>query len=213
MYIWISSWCAFSLYFLTPQFIVLWIHQEGLLPSYVFIALVINFYIIIFNSIMGIYKDADGIFWEDRYRGIITGVVNLGLNLFFAVFLGKYGDGFVLFGIVMSTTLSILSISIPWSIRVTFKRYFCRSPQKYVLFLVKMSTVFFMILTAGILLSERIGISEGKKGIYNLLFRVLVCLVFPNLIMFIAYRKTEQFKRCRVFIDEYIRSSILKKNQ
>lgn len=202
MYIWLSIWCAFVLYFMTPEFIVLWIRKRGILPSYVLVAIVINFYFVIFNSILGIYKEAAGIFWEDRYRGIISGVINLTLNIIFALTLKKYGDYYVLLGIVISTTISMLLVSIPWSIGITFKEFFCTSPKGFCLFLLKMTSVFVILLGMGIFISNFIGLATGRKGVVNLIIRGCICMVLPNLFMAIVFRRDEQFIKSFHFVKQ-----------
>lgn len=53
------------------------------------------------------YKDAAGIWHEDRFRPLVTEVVNLALNVIMVQFWGVYG-------ILLSTVISMLLIGMPW---------------------------------------------------------------------------------------------------
>lgn len=63
-----------------------------------------------------VYKDAGGIWHEDRFRPLLSGITNLGLNLLTVKFLGLYG-------IVLSTIISMVIISDRGSHRIFFKLF------------------------------------------------------------------------------------------
>ena len=64
-----------------------------------------------------VYKDAGGIWHQDRFRPLISGVLNLGFNLFTVKFIGLYG-------IVLSTIVSMAIVSAPWITTNIFKLIF-----------------------------------------------------------------------------------------
>lgn len=65
------------------------------------------FWIYEYIMMASVYKDAGGIWHEDRFRPLLSGITNLGLNLLTVRFLGLYG-------IVLSTIVSMTIISAPW---------------------------------------------------------------------------------------------------
>ncbi len=65
------------------------------------------FYIYEINQLLNMYKDAGGIWHEDRFRPLVTAITNLSLNLIMVQFWGIYG-------IILSTVLSMLLVGMPW---------------------------------------------------------------------------------------------------
>ena len=83
--------------------------------------IVICFCIYYFTSatlrLFNMYKDAAGIWTYDKYRPMVAAGANLTLNLLTVRFLGIYG-------IILSTVVAQLVISIPWILRNLFKYVF-----------------------------------------------------------------------------------------
>ncbi len=51
----------------------------------------VYFFIVEVNTLLNAYKDAAGIWHEDRFRPLVTAIVNLCLNLIMVQFWGIYG--------------------------------------------------------------------------------------------------------------------------
>lgn len=73
------------------DFIIFWLGKEAMLPFTVIIVLVINFYIQIMKRTCGVFKNAAGIFYEDRYVPIIEAVINLISSIAFVKVFGLAG--------------------------------------------------------------------------------------------------------------------------
>ena len=95
------------------------------------------------SMIWATYKDAGGIWHEDRFRPLIGATVNLILNIFFVkvVEIGIYG-------ILLSTIVSYVCISMPWLINNLFKIMFKRNCREYVLETIK--HIFWTAISCGI---------------------------------------------------------------
>ena len=106
MFNWIIGWCFYCFIFLIEPFIYIWIGRQSILPNFVLMLMALNFYLSVNNSILGVYKAALGIWWEDRFRCLIGGVVNLILNIGIVNLLIKYGEEYALVGIILSTIIS-----------------------------------------------------------------------------------------------------------
>ena len=115
---WLVGWCTICLICLYQPFMYLWTGKELLFPFYIVIEFGVYFYIYQIRKIPVTYKDAAGIWWEDRFRPYICMVVNLGLNILLAQVIG-------ILGILISTVIS-LCISIPWVNYTIFKYIFHR---------------------------------------------------------------------------------------
>lgn len=130
-----------------------------------------------------IFKNAQGLWREDRFRSISEGIFNLCLNLIMVQFMGIYG-------IILSTIIAMLIISVPWETKVLFKYYFDRSPKQYYLTLIAKTVITVVVGTVTYLLC-----SLYKGGLVaTLLVRAIICIVVPNVIFISIYHKSENFE-------------------
>jgi O-antigen/teichoic acid export membrane protein len=99
------------------DFIVLWVGVDNRLPFYIVILCGIYFYAMRLGDVTAVYRQAAGLWWEDKYRPIVESVANLSLNI---VLVKYWGIG----GVLVSTIVSILFINIPWATAILFDKYF-----------------------------------------------------------------------------------------
>lgn len=128
---WITAFCVSCFSGLFQPFMKLWMGKELLLPYPLVILLCVYFWVYEYIMMASVYKDAGGIWHEDRFRPLLSGLVNLSLNLLTVKLLGLYG-------IVLSTIISMVIISAPWITSNIFKLIFKKSAKKY------MNCMFFM---------------------------------------------------------------------
>lgn len=185
--LWIVGWCAVCLLCLYQPFIRIWAGADLLLPFSVVILIVIYFVLFQGRKAIILYKDAAGIWWEDRFRPFVMAGTNLISNLIMVQFIG-------IWGIVISTILSLL-VSIPWETYTVFKYVFKRSPKEYVLSLVQ----FLVVLTVACAVT--LGVCQVvSEGIAAILIRGCICVVVPNVIFFLAFRKREEFADAKALL-------------
>ena len=89
----------------------------------VVVCFVIYFYVCEVNQLLNTYKDAGGIWHEDRFRPLVTAIANLGMNLVMVQFWGLYG-------IILSTVLSMLLVGMPWLFHNLFTTMFEKKNMK-----------------------------------------------------------------------------------
>jgi hypothetical protein len=58
-----------------------WVGEELQMPFSAVVCLVISYFIYEINQLLNMYKDAGGIWHEDRFRPLVTAIANLSLNL------------------------------------------------------------------------------------------------------------------------------------
>ena len=177
---WLVSWCAVCLLCLYQPFMRLWAGQDLMLPFSVVVLIVIYFVAYQGRRIVTTYKDAAGLWWEDRFRPFVMAGTNLVSNLIMVQFIG-------IWGIVLSTILS-LCISIPWETYTVFKYVFKRSSKEYYLSLLK----FILVLIVACVVT--LGICQiASDGVIAILVRGCICIVVPNVIFFLAFHKRDEF--------------------
>lgn len=184
---WLVSFCSVSLLCLYQPFMKLWVHEENMLDMAVVLLLVIYFYIYQIRRVVLTYKDAGGIWWEDRYRPYISMAVNLVGNYVMVQIIGIYG-------VILSTIFSML-ISIPLENYTVFKYIFHRSLRKFYL-----KNLVYVLLAAALCIVTYAICSFAPDGFSGLLLRGAVCLTVPNCIIILLFCRTEEFKHARKLI-------------
>lgn len=180
--LWVIGIATSFLLALYQPFMNIWVHQENMLDnSYAFV-LCLYFYIYEVPMIWATYKDAGGIWHEDRFRPLCVTIVNLGLNLLTVRFWGLYG-------VILSTVVSYLLVGMPWMLHNIFKCLFHRSPVEYVLKIVYI--VFISMIACA--LPYYISIQVHASGIAALVIRFLIVLVIGNGVFFLGYLPLKEF--------------------
>lgn len=175
------SCCCFAC--LYQPFMELWVGKDNMLGYSYVILFCIYFYIRVINTLLNLYKDAAGIWHEDRFRPLVTAFANLGMNLIMVQFWGLYG-------IILSTVISMLFVGMPWLMKNLFTVIFHNNPKKYI---IKMLVYLFVAI---IDVAICVGISRFltfDSLILTMIARLIVCAIVPNLSFFIIFRKSNEF--------------------
>lgn len=183
MFAWIGIFCTSSFAALCQPFIELWVGVENKLGYSMVIMFCVYFFIYEMQSLLLTYKDASGIWHSDRFRPLITSLVNLGLNLIMVNYIGLYG-------ILLSTVLSVILVGMPWLLKNLFSTIFHMSVREYVIKLLKYTALAVVITAITILATYYINFNSL---ILTLILRGIICLIIPNSILFVIYRKTDEF--------------------
>ena len=211
IYDWLVGWSSICLLYLFTPFITMWIGEVGVLPNILLVIIVLNFYISKCTGIIGTYKNALGIWWEDRYRGMIGGVVNLAINLLMAFLLQKYGQFAVLSGVMISTIISNLVILIPWAVCITFKNYFISGLKKYIKCIVIDFAITIVIISVCYPIMTIISKYFHYDSIFCLLLRFLCCIIFPNILWLALNHKRPVFISAKVFLIDHVSQFAIQK--
>ena len=184
---WLVGWCAVCFVCLYQPFMKLWVGESLMLPFSVVVLIVIYFIFYQGRKVVITYKDAAGLWWEDRYRPVVMAATNLVSNLILVQFIG-------IWGIIFSTVLSFL-VSVPWETCTVYKHVFKRSSKEYFLSL----TWFLLVVTVASLVS--LGLCQlAAEGIWGLLIRGGICIVVPNVVFFLCFCKQEEFADARALV-------------
>ena len=184
---WMVLFCTTSLLCLYQPFMKLWVTEKNMLDMWVVILLVIYFYVYQIRKVILTYKDAGGIWWEDRYRPYIVMVVNLVGNLVMVQFIGIYG-------VILSTIISML-VSIPIENYTVFKYIFNKPSGGFY-----KKNLLYIILGAAVCLLTFWVCGFAPDGILGLCIRAAICLVIPNAIIILLFRKTKEFKHAKFLL-------------
>lgn len=192
---WLVGWCTICLVCLYQPFMKIWVGEDLMFPFYAVCEMGLYFWIYQIRKIPVVYKDAAGIWWEDRYRPYVCMVVNVVLNIVLVQFIG-------ISGIILSTVFS-LGISIPWENSTIFKHVFLRSSRSYYkkMFLNTSAMLFAGVVTLGVC-------TMFDDGIWAFLLRGVICIIVPNVIFAVCNFKRKEFEDTMAFVKRIIKRQI-----
>ena len=174
-------------------FIKLWLGDEFLLSNFVLLILVINFYINGTKFSTNIFKEAAGIFYEDRFVPLIESFI----NIIFSIIFMKY---FGLAGISMGTICSSLVLLLFSYPKYVYKKVFNDNIKNYFKLHIFYSCISFFTFFVVISITN---IVKVDTLIIELIIKAIISFVLSNLLYLIFVIKSNDFK--------YIKNLIFKK--
>lgn len=183
--IWISGVCTSCFLNLFQPFMKIWVGENLMLGYNAVICFSVYYFIYEINQLLNLYKDAGGIWHEDRFRPLVTALANVTLNLIMVQFWGIYG-------VLLSTILSILFVGMPWLFHNLFTTLFERKQLSgYLKKVLLYSFISLIICTISIFICNLINFGNWT----TLILRMIICLTIPNFLFFLAYRKTNEYNQ------------------
>lgn len=196
---WIFGFCTICIILLIDDVIKLWIGDKYILDASIKFILAINFYIIGMQNSIWSYKVTSGIFKQGRFILAIMAVINLILSI-------MLGNKMGLFGILFATTIARISTNVWYDPYTVYKLVFKKNPKEY--FAKYIKNIFITIITL-IITNYVISYINLNINLYvKFIFKLIVCVIFPNICFCIIFYKNKEFK----FIKNYI-YNILKNNK
>ena len=151
-------------------------------PFDTMIFMVFYFFLPRISTLTYTYREAAGLWWEDRIRPIVATVANLTMNLILVNIIG-------INGVLISTLLCTIFINIPWGSIILFKNYFKISPMEYFRQILFYSAVTCVAGSVTLLICNLL----ASTGFTIMLIKGLICLVIPNMIFLLFYHRLPEF--------------------
>lgn len=181
---WIATFCGTSLLVIVQPFITLWIGEQYLLSLPVVIVLVLNFFQRMMKTSIVLFKDAAGIWNEDKFVPFIESALNLVFSILFIKLFGLAG---VFIGTIISS-MALWCYSYP---KFVYKKLFDRSYKNYALEMITYLILFIAILAITYCVSLSFNINNT---LVKVIVNGLICLIVPNTLIAIIFRKNDNFK-------------------
>lgn len=195
---WIAGFCACCFLCLYQPFMEIWVGKDLMLEFAAVICFCIYYFIYEINQLLNTYKDAAGIWHEDRFRPLVTALSNLGMNLIMVQFWGIYG-------VLLSTVLSMLFVGMPWLLHNLFTVLFEKSQLSgYLKRLMKYAIVVFISCVVCYFVCQSFELSKWP----TLIVRAIICCIIPNIIYLLVYRKMPEFKQCLQLVDKMTKNKL-----
>lgn len=195
---WGAGFCAVCLLCLYQPFMELWVGKDLMLSSSAVICFVVYFFVRQLNSLFNTYKDASGMWHEDRFRPLVAALTNLALNLILVQFIGLYG-------ILISTVLAIVCVGMPWLLHNLFTVIF---EKKYLVGYLKNLLYYCFIILINCTITYFICTKVNAGLITTLVIRGAICVVLPNLIYLFAYYKRIEFTDSLLLVNKMTKGKL-----
>ena len=191
LYLLIGTFCSIIYFSCVHNFIYIWIGEKFISNSCVLL-ITLTFFIYQTKSILSLYKDASGLWWSDRYRPLVGGIINFTLNI---ILVSKCG----LEGVIFSTFFAITFIEFPWELAVYFNNNLIqlRSFMK--------NLIRFSITTLLAIFLCDLFLKNLEYNIFNLFLRAVFSTFIALLVVCIFNYKNESFKNLLNYFFRQIR--------
>ncbi len=186
---WIYGLASVAVIFLMNDFIRLWIGPKFLLPLPIVVMLVVNFFMYGMQQAVWLFKITFGFFRQGQYLIILTALINLVLSFAFGFYYG-------LLGILVATAIARLVTNTWYDPYVVFTLGLKQNPLEYLKKYVK------YVLVISVSLGVLFGVEYvfPVTGIWGLLWKTLLCLVIPNVMIYLTYKNSAEFKNSLLLI-------------
>ncbi len=198
LFCWVSGMCCCMLLCLYQPFMTLWVGKDLLLSMPVVVSFVIYLYVYEINRVTNIYKDAAGIWHEDRFRPLAASIVNIALNALTIRWIG-------FFGVIFSTVVATLFVQFPWLMHNLFKLLF---PRDYCMSYIRKHLKYAIVTTAVC------GITYGLCSLLSLgliptlAVRFLISLILSNVLFLAVYHRDEEFQMMLRMVDQVTKGKL-----
>lgn len=113
----VTGICSILMFILYQDFMTIWMGTELLLDDKIVFLMCFSFFVRLWKRPGNMYKEARGLWDKDMLKPYVAGLTNLILNIFLVKYIGLYG-------VIVSTIVSIWLIEKPWETYVLFHYYF-----------------------------------------------------------------------------------------
>ena len=184
MNFWIATFTSVCILNMMQQFITIWIGEEYLLDDIVLIVLVFNLFQKLMRSTYQTFKEAAGIYYEDRFVPLLESLINIIVSIIGVKLIGLAG---VFIGTIISGFV-LWFYSYP---KYVYKKLFDRRIIDYLKETISYILLFVIIAFITFKISSLVIIDNT---FIKLLINTLICMIIPNLIMLMIFFKSDNFK-------------------
>ena len=183
---WIAGVCTCCLLCLFQPFMKIWVGEKYMLSMPMVICMCCYFFLHEINRLINTYKDAAGMWHEDRWRPLVVSITNLGLNLIMVQYIG-------LFGILLSTVISMLFVGMPWLLYNLFTVIFHRNAFEFIL-----RTLWYVVVTViSCVIFYWLCSYITIDGVIGFIVKGIVVFVGANFVFLVSTFKLQEFTQTK----------------
>ena len=183
LYMWICVFCTTCLYCLYQPFMRLWMGDALMFEPTVMALFCAYFFTSKMGDLCYTYRQAAGLWWQDRIRPVVEAAGNLVLNILLVQVIGVHG-------VLLSTIICLVTVNAVWGSRILFRHYFAGLGHGG--YLLRMLFYAAAAVLCCAVTSALCGLIE-LEGVAELACRLAICLIVPNLMIPMLYRWLPEF--------------------
>lgn len=180
---WISGFSAIALISLINLFIDMWVGESLRFNKWIVLILIINFYIGGMRRVVLVFRDAYGLFWNDRYKALFEAAINLTVSIILVKKLGTIG---IFIGTLISTLITCFWIEPYILYKYGFKSSMYKYFKKYILYVI-------VTIVAGLINIFLCSLITGDILI-SFILKMLISIFVPNIVFLIVFYNSKDLK-------------------
>lgn len=194
----ICNFICVSLFACIDSLVNIWVGEEYVLSTIVVAIIVINFYVQSMKRTCGIFKNAAGIFYEDRFVPFVEAIINLIASIVLVYLIGLKG---IILGTIISSMIHWLYDFPKYVYGIILKKPVKQYVLDYVPYLVTFvaSTVLTKIICRTV--------ADYCGSVVLFFIDVVVCLIIPNLTFVLLFHNKPEFIHWWRFVTQKIKLS------
>lgn len=198
LFLWLTGVCTCCFIGLYQPFMEIWVGKELMFGTGEVVCFSMYFFAYTLNRLLNVYKDAAGLWHEDRFRPLVTALVNLCLNL---LLVNSWG----IYGVLLSTVLSMVLVGMPWILRNIFTHLFERKMMKDYMLQLMLQT---LATVAACVLVSLICLQIDAKPWIRLLLCGMISIIIPNALFLALFYKNKLFRLSLQFVDQITKQKL-----
>lgn len=180
---WIYGFCAVSLWSLINPLIAMWLGESYVFNKFIVFSIILNFFTTGMQNAATTFRDTTGLFKKGKYRPLLAAIINIVVSL---ILVQKIGIA----GVFLGTVFSRLCTYFWYDPYVVHKFVFGKSVLPY---FIRYSWLALLVVVSA-LITDSLGNMWSRDPLVNFVFRIVLCILVPNIIFLLAYRKSEELK-------------------
>lgn len=193
---WFYGFSSICLYALFNPFITLWLGHRYVMNDLIVSLIVLNFFVSGMRKTTLMFRDSLGLFWNDRYKPLFESLINLVASIILA---SRYG----IIGVLLGTFISTMTTDFWVEPFILYRHGFTSRLREY-FYRYGMYTV--VTLAAGMVTWYANELVHGAT-ITSFAFRLMICLIIPNVIFLLIFSWTKEFKYLSTIVTQVIRKA------
>lgn len=176
--------CFCGLYVLFNPFVELWVGKVYLFSEAVVSAMAFSFYLTYMRKAVLMFRDACGLYWNDRYKPLAESVINLTASIYLTINYGVIG---VVLGGIISTLLTCFWVE-PY---VLFNNGIDIKLKDYFIDYLKFTVVSLLsALTSKLIYSSLF----AKVTLLNFISGILICVSATLVLWYVVFKSREEMR-------------------
>ena len=180
----VLSIISVSVFFVASRSLVcMWLGEKFVLDAWAVMALSLSLYITLTRSVFGNFKEAAGIFYEDRLVPVVESLINIVASLALVYVIG-------LPGVFLGTAISSMILHCYSYPKFVFKGLFHKSYKEYAIHILINTTLAFCAIGSSFIISRMITMNNP---LLQLIYDGAVAIIVPLFIIWLVYHKSDEY--------------------